>query len=231
MGAPRTIDTPERAKADRIRSRYNAEIEQIRGQRNLSDAGRRARLAQAVIRAKADLDQLRAAESDRVTSRRDQIVRDFFGHVRPNDARIISIRDAETRAAQVKTPDEAAALMNDAEQNGDDVLLRALAKKCVRRRNSLEPDWNNLFETWAAQQPGGPEALDELTLIGDETADTGHRILREHAFGLPALPKEIAGIGNLKTLADQADNIPELPPSRGEQIGQHLAKFTHATIE
>jgi hypothetical protein len=231
MGAPRTIDTPERAKADRIRNRYNAEIEQIRGQRNLSDAGRRARLAQAVIKAKSDLEKLRATENEHITSRRDQILRNLFGHVRPNDARIVNIRSAEAIAAQVKTPDEAATLMNDAENNDDEVLLRILARKCVQRRNPLEPDWNNLFETWAALQPGGPEALNELALIGDETTDTGHRILRERAFGLPALPKEIAGIGNLKPLADQADNIPELPPTRGEQIGQHLAKFAHATIE
>jgi hypothetical protein len=224
------IVTPERGRADKVRARYNAEVEQIRGQRNLSDDGRRARLAEAVVKARADLDRLRAEEADRVTSRRDQIVRDFFGHVRPSDNRIISIRDAETRAVQVKTPDEAAALMNRAEQNGDDVLLRALARECAQRRNPLETAWHNLFQTWAAQQPGGPEALDELTLIGEETTDTGHRILRERAFGLPALPKEIAGIGNLKTLANQADNIPELPPTRGEQIGQHLAKFIHADL-
>jgi hypothetical protein len=230
VGTPRGISSPERTKADKVRARYNAEIEQIRSQRNLSDAGRRARLAQAVIKAKADLEQLRATENEHITRRRDQILRNLFGHVHPNDARIVNIRSAEAIAAQVKTPHEAATLMNDAENNDDEVLLRILARKCVQRRNPLEPDWNNLFETWAALQPGGPEALTELATIGDETTDTGHRILREHAFGLPSLPKEIAGIGNLKTLADQADNIPELPPTRGEQIGQHLAKFIHADL-
>jgi uncharacterized protein (DUF2267 family) len=228
---PQGIVTPERGKADKVRARYNAEVEQIRGQRNLSDAGRRARLAQAVVKARADLDRLRAEEADRVAGRRDQIIHEFFGHNRPNDSRIISIRDAADRAGRVKTPDDAADLMNRAEQSGDDVLLRALARECAGRRSPLEPEWHNLFQTWVRQQPGGPEALDELAIIGDETTDSGHRLHRERAFGLPQLPREIAGIGNLKVLADQADSIAELPPSRGEQVGKHLSGMVLGTME
>jgi uncharacterized protein (DUF2267 family) len=204
---PGRINTEQRAKADRIRDRLAKEIGDIQAQKNLTTEGKQARLAKAVLKAQADLTQLRTAEAEDVTNRRDQIIQGLFGHTRPDDTRIISVRDAADRAARIKTPDECAALMNRAALHNDEVLLRALARECAERRSPVAPAYSTLFEQWADQQTGGPEALEELATISDETSDAGHRLNRERAFSVGMLPDEIRGIGDLKALAAQADTI------------------------
>jgi hypothetical protein len=231
---PEGIDTEERRKAARNRERLAKETGHIKGQKNWSAAGKKAQLARARVKAYDQNTQLDADDAACLTGGRAGIIRGLFGHTRPNDSRIISVRDAADRAARVKTPDDAAKLMNRAELHGDTVLLQALARECAERRSPVEPAWDGLFKTWAAQQPGGTEALDQLAIIDDELHDVGHRILREHAFGVGPLPAELHGlsISDLRRLATQADNPEsEIPPSHAEQIGQHLAKFVHAEIE
>jgi hypothetical protein len=228
---PGRIDTEQRAKADKVRARLAKEIERIQAQKNLTREGKQARLAQAVVNAQNQLAELRAAEAHDVSDRRDQIIKRLFGHTKPDDTRIISIRDAADRASRIKSAEEAAKLMNRAELNGDTVLLRALARECATRRSPAEPAYNTLFEQWAEQQCGGPEALEELAVIGDETGDAGHRLNRERAFSVGLLPDEIRGVGNIKALAAHADTIPELPPTRAEQVGKHLSGFVHAEMD
>jgi hypothetical protein len=208
---PEGIDTEERRKAARNRERLAKETGHIQGQKNWNAVGKQAQLARAVVKAIDQNTQLGGADIGRVTGGEAGIKRGLFGHTRPDDSRIISIRDAADRAGRVKTPEEAAKLMNRAELHGDTVLLQALAWECAERRNPVEPAWDVLFKTWAAQQPGGTEALDQLAIIDDELHDVGHRLLREHAFGVGPLPAELQGlsIGDLRRLAAQADTITE----------------------
>jgi hypothetical protein len=226
----RGIDTAERAKADRIRTGLTAEIAHIQSRRNLTAEGKRARLARAVVKAQDQLSQLRADEAKRVAARRDELHKDLFGAVSPDDSRVISIRDAADRAARVTNANEAAELMNRAEQNGDHVLLKALARECAQRStNPLETGWRNLFDQWAQDQPGGTNTVDELSVIHDETTDPGYRIVRELAFGIPPLPGELRGVGNLRALAAEADDEAGLlAPSSAQQAGAHLAAMVRA---
>ncbi len=204
-GTPRGIDTEERAKAGRVRTRLAKEIEHIQSRRNLSSEGKRAQLAKVVVQARDELVRLRDAESARVAARRDELTRGLFGATRPDDSRVISLRDAADRASRVSSSEEAARLMNAAELNGDTVLLRVLAQECFQRSgNPLDPGWRNLFDQWAQQQPGGDGIVEELGVIADELNDTGHRLAREEAFGIPALPGELSGV-NLRAHAALAD--------------------------
>lgn len=230
MGTLRGLNTEERAKAGRVRDRLTKEIEHIQSRRNLTVEGKRARLARAVVKAQDDLAQLRTDETKRVAARRDELTRDLFGTVRPDDNRVISLRDAADRASRVTSATEAERLMNLADLHGDTVLLRALARECVQRSgNPLESGWRTLFEQWAQQQPGGADTVAELGVIADEMSDAGHRIMRERAFGVPALPAELRGLGNLRALATQADNEDGVaPPTRAERAGAHLAGMVHA---
>lgn len=232
MTTPRGIDTPERDKAARIRDRLAKEIAHIDQQRDLSPAGRRARHAQAVVKAQDALSQLRADEAQRVADRRDELTKDLFGHVRPGDARVISIRDATDRASRVTDAKEAERLMNRAEMTGDEVLLQALARECAQRYNPLEPAYGILFQQWASEQPAGADTVEELSVIADEMSDTGHRLMRDRAFSITALPGDIRGIGDLRALAAEADDDSGvLPPSHAEQAGKRLAGMVHAEIE
>ncbi|MEO7196003.1 MAG: hypothetical protein ABIZ05_14505 [Pseudonocardiaceae bacterium] len=213
MTTPRSIDTPERNKAARIRDRLAKEIEHVDRRRDLSPAGRRARHAQAIVKAQDELSQLRADEAQRVADRRAELTKNLFGAVRPDDARIISIRDAADRSSRVADAKEAERLMNLAEMSGDEVLLQALARECAQRSNPVEPDYGVLFQQWANEQPAGADTVDELSVIADEMSDTGHRLMRERAFAV-TLPDDIRGIGNLRALAAEADDSDSAPTAQ-----------------
>ncbi|MBV9032139.1 MAG: hypothetical protein JO176_02835 [Acidimicrobiia bacterium] len=155
----------------------------------------------------------------------------MFGHVLPGDSKIISIRDAADRASRVSNPDEAATLMNLAEMNGDEVLLKALARECAERANPLEPGYGALFTQWASNQPGGSETLDEMAMIIHEFSDPGARLVRESVFSVGPLPGHLRGISDLRALAAEADDTSGvLPPTSAQKTGDHLSAFVRADI-
>ncbi|MGH3548922.1 MAG: hypothetical protein ACRDQU_12590, partial [Pseudonocardiaceae bacterium] len=140
---------------------------------------------------------------------------------RPDDARVISLRDAADRASRITSSDEAERLMNVADQNGDHVLVKALARECAQRANPLaETGYSVLFHQWVAQQPGGADTVSELGVIADEQSshNLGHRMSREQAFSTGAvMPADLRGIGNLRALAAEADaeDAPAAPADSG----------------
>ena len=218
--------TNERQQAAKIRQNLGRQIEALRNQKNLTSQGRAARIAKAREDAKAKLAALRQEETDRLTSRRDELTKKLFGNTSPDDARIGSIRDARKRAAEIKTSNEMAEAMNLAEMDSDTVLLRAYAQECARRSsNPLERGWSTLFHQWADAQHYGMEVVQELRDIDTEFNDPTAQLTRDATFGCGLLPEELRGVGNLRALAAQADEIPELPPTRAEQVGNHLARF------
>jgi hypothetical protein len=235
MPTPKRVDTPERQKAARIRQSFNEQVTALRQQKNLNREGRAARIAAAYEDAKAKLAQLRQDENQRLTDRAESLHRQLFGNRNIDPAHIASIRDARDRAAELdENPEKAAAVMTRADRDGDHVLARAYAEEISRRAmNPLAKEhgaWAHMFGQWASAQPGGTDAVAELQGISTELADPGQRMMRDSQFGIGVLPDEIRGVGNIKALADQADEIPELPPSRAEQIGAHLAKFAKADL-
>ena len=221
------IEMPERNQAAKIREALGREVQYLRNQRNLTREGKQARIAAAIVKAQAKLAELRQAETQRLTERKDQLTKKLFGQTRPDDAKILLIRDASDRAAKIGKVADMEEAMNRAEMAGDSVLLKALAQECARRSNDpLQSGWGTLFQQWANAEYGANEAVEELGAIAAE-GDSTHRMHRDHAFSVGALPEEVRGVGNLKALADQADEIPELPPSRAEQVGNHLKQFVY----
>ncbi len=215
------IEMPERNQAANIREALGREVQYLRKQRNLSREGRQAQIAKAVVRAQAKLAELRRAETQRLTERKDQLTKKLFGQTRPDDTKILLIRDASDRAAKIVKVADMEEAMNRAEMTGDPVLLKALAQECARRSNDpLQSGWGTLFQQWANAEYGANDAVEELGAIAAE-GDSTHRMHRDHAFSVGALPAEVQ-TGNLKALAAQADEIPELPPSLAEQKGDKM---------
>ena len=216
-----TIEMPERNQAAKIRTALGREVQDIRNQRNLTREGKQARIAAAVVRAQAKLADLRLTETQRLTERKDQLTKKLFGQTRPDDAKILLIRDASDRAAKIVKVADMEEAMNRAEMTGDPILLKALAQECARRSNDpLQSGWGTLFQQWANAEYGANAAVEELGAIAEE-GDSTHRVHRDHAFSVGALPAEVQ-TGNLKILAEQADEIPELPPSMAEQKGSKM---------
>ena len=215
------IEMPERNQAAKIREALGQEVQFIRNQRNLTREGKQARIAAAIVKAQAKLAELRQAETQRLTERKDQLTKKLFGQTRPDDAKILLIRDASDRAAKIGKVADMEEAMNRAEMAGDSVLLKALAQECARRSNDpLQSGWSTLFQQWANAEYGANDAVEELGAIAAE-GDSTHRMNRDHAFSVGALPVEVQ-TGNIKALANQADEIPELPPTLAELKGDKM---------
>jgi hypothetical protein len=234
MPTPQRFDTEERTKAARIKAALAEESAYIRKQKNLSREGKSAQIAKAIVTAQGRLAELRQAEAQRLTDRREKLYRQLFGNRNVDDTHIASIRDARDRAAKLdKDIDKAREAMDRANRDGDSVLLRCYAEEVARRaQNPMDRahGWGGLFREWVANQTGGDDALQELEAINTELADPGQRMVREAAFGIGVLPPEVRGVGNLKALAAQADSIEELPPTKTEALGAHLSKFVKADM-
>jgi len=217
----------ERQRAAKIKQGLAQQVEALRNQKNLTREGRAARIAKDVEDARAKLAALRQAEAQRLADRQDELQRKLFGVKTTDHTRIMSIRQAGEMASRITDPDEAQAAMNRAERSGDVDLLRALAEQCARQTGDIKRgrEWQNLFDQWAGTQPGGTDAVEELREIHFEQTNSTRNLERQSAFSVGVLPEEIRGAGNLRTLAAQADEIPELPPTRAEQVGARLAQF------
>ncbi len=229
MPTPRSFDTPEREKAAQIRTNLNQQIQALKSQKNLTREGRAARMAKARKTAETKIAELGRDETRRLTDRKEELHRKLFGNRKVDDTRIASIRDARDRAANLdKDINKVRDLMTRADRDGDQVLLRAYAEEVARRAGNpmgRQQGWTELFREWANDQVGGTDVIEELSALNFDFTDPGQRMVRESAFSAGPLPEELRGFGNLDALAAQADSIPELPPTRAEQIGSHLAKF------
>lgn len=228
-------ESVERQQAARIKQVLNQQVERLRAQKNLTREGRAARIAQAVVKAKDQLRELGETEAQRVLTRQNQLAKKLFGHHKPDPTQVISIRDAQDRVSKIEKSEDMAALMNRADRNGDHVLLKVAAQECAARSGNPLADqgWNALFHTWIGQQHYGPETTAELRDIDTELTNPTHRMLREQTFNVSTLPEEIRGKSytQINELAAQADNIPELPPSQAEQVGDKLATWVRGHTE
>jgi hypothetical protein len=229
MQTPRSVDTPERQKAAQIKKNLDAQTQALKAQNNLSREGRAAKMAEVRVRAEAKLAELRQVEQKRLIDRKEELHRKLFGNRNVDDARIASIRNARDRAADLDGDiDKVRELMTRADRDGDHVLLKAYAEEVARRAANpmaRQQGWTELFHEWASNQVSGSEVIDELNAITFELTDLGQRMVRESAFSAGVLPEELHGYGNLHALAAEADQIPELPPSRAEEVGNHLKQF------
>src|SRR4051794_25378288 len=157
-----------RQRADTIRERYRADVEKVRGNRDLSDQGRRRQLALLFTRTRDELREQAAKEREVLERRWTELEKKLFtGGDQPwQDP--VSKRDAATRAAQLKTSDDALRLLAQAEATDDHDLARAIGRQSVQHMSSgvreLDAPWENVFRAYMA-----PRA--HLSLIVDELAE------------------------------------------------------------
>ncbi|MFI5803006.1 hypothetical protein [Streptomyces sp. NPDC051561] len=143
-------------KADEIRSYYKQGLQQLRGTRNMHPEARRVEIARLYATTQAALkkvqqDQLKA---DRETFAK--LDRQLWGYddVRANAYSSAeraavdgTVRDAQDRAAKLKKPDEAARALSAAEQGGDKVLVRAIAKR------AHDMSWDHIVDGYLSTRP------------------------------------------------------------------------------
>ncbi|MEV6662761.1 hypothetical protein [Streptomyces nigra] len=198
--------TTGQQKADEIRSLYKQGLQQLRGARNMHPEARRVEIArlhattQAALR-KVQQEQLQA---DRETFTK--LERQLWGY---DDVRALApdrattdtaIRDAQDRAGRLKRPGDAARALADAEQGGDKVLARAIAKR------AHDMDWDDVLGAYLSTRPTDNERYQQAAEIHIRQHTTGGAI--EHGFlGSLGTPEELRGMSSkdIQAMAEPAD--------------------------
>ena len=190
----------QKAAVASIQRRLDGQLDTIRNTRSYSDAGRKAEMAKAVLAARAQVERLKSEFAAERETRRDNLHRIIFGSPSGASAsELIANRDAQDRAAQVSTPEDAKAMLRRANQNGDESLARAVAESAFHR------GWAEVAQDYA-DQVGKRGALEMLadTNVGPRTTladSTVFRIRNPAELGL--------GLESESTLDNLAKGVAE----------------------
>lgn len=192
------VKTPEVEQAAQLRSSLSQQIDGIRKNSQLTDAGKRQQIKAATDTAKASVAKLRGAHRDRLAGRFSELETNLFGQSAKglSGAALMAYRDAEDRAAKVAKQGEAVTVMERALTSGDAGLAAALARRAVAM------DWAEAFGAWRdARRATLPEVDDVLTELRDiepELTTTGDLF----AFSLPSVA-EVSAWSGADSLAPQ----------------------------
>lgn len=181
MSGPQQFQTPERAEAARLRALYQATMDDLRNNSDLKPQVRDQQIKDMHAEGRSRLDKLRQADRQRLGAEHQAKQKELFNGLRKpwngSASDVIAIRDAQDRAAQLRSPDEAAALMRRARDNGDRSLEAAVGKVASERNTDDSPGgkaWRGVLEQYVAAEPESREPLvARLGEIEDLTAPGG----------------------------------------------------------
>lgn len=151
------------AKASQIQVELNAATETARSNGALTTEGRERALAVAYMHAKTAMDDLVQSWQGTSEATASVLAKDLFGAVDVRGADAISLRDAGDRASQVETPEAALALLDRANNTGDEVLARAVAEHAwLQRSTFFGGPWRAVVDAYAVTRKDVAVKLAEL---------------------------------------------------------------------
>ncbi len=112
-----------------------------------------------------------------------------------------TVRDAQDRAGRLKKPGDAARALAEAEQGGDKVLARAIAKR------AHDMDWDDVVADYLSTRPTDAERYQQAAEIYVRQNTTGGALA--HGFlGSLGTPEELRGMSakDIEAMADPGDN-------------------------
>jgi hypothetical protein len=202
--------TAGQGKADEIRSLYKQGLQQLRGQRNMHPEARRVEIARLHATTQAALKQVQQEQlkADRETF--DRLERQLWGY---DDVRASAIgsadraavdgtvRDAQDRAGRLNKPGQAARALAEAEQAGDKVLARAIAKR------AHDMDWDDVVHDYLSTRPTAVERYRQAAEIYTRQHTTGGALQHGFLGSLPA-PDELRGMSgkDIEAMAEPGES-------------------------
>ncbi|MFI9610362.1 hypothetical protein ACIHCM_01400 [Streptomyces sp. NPDC052023] len=196
-------------RADEIRGLYKQGLQQLRGQRNMHPDARRVEIAKLYATTR---DALKKVQREQVDTDREtfaKLERQLWGYddVRASayttEARAAvdgTVRDAQDRAAQLKKPEQAARALATAEQAGDQVLARAIAKR------AHDMDWDGVLNDYLATRPTAADRYQQAADI--YVRQHSHAGAFDRSFtGALAKPEELRDLSDddVQAMADPGD--------------------------
>ena len=160
-----TSQTAWNRPADLVRSGLERDVQRIRDRIELSPAAAQARIAAVYLKAKTSMDAMNTANPAKRAADLAAAKRNLFGiddlttGASPADraSMALSFRDAQQRAAQLTTTAEAQALLDLADQSGDELLARAVGNAAL---SGLGMD--DVGQAYLAARPQQAKAYDAL---------------------------------------------------------------------
>jgi hypothetical protein len=166
-----------------IQRQLDDHLTAIRGQRSFSDAGRKTEMAKSVLAARAQVDKMRSEFVAEREARRAGLSKIVFGSAHElKGSDVIVNRDAQDRAAQLASADDAQAMLHRADQNGDDSLARAVAQKAFNQ------GWLEVSRNYA-NKTGKSGALE---LLVDEAQNQPHNKIGDAVVFRIRNPEELS---------------------------------------
>lgn len=181
MSSPTPAPTRERHAAQQTRAAYGAMIDKVRSSSDLTENARNRRVAELHNNMRSELKELQQQERGRLTAKRGQLERQLFA---PSVARpgaspsdLISLRDAQDRASQVRTAEDAGALLNRAEDSQDEPLAASVARHALRQvPNALTRDAANDWLGVVRRYVEHPARADRLVPIAQQMDDIDNHL-------------------------------------------------------
>ncbi|MFF9168300.1 MULTISPECIES: hypothetical protein [unclassified Streptomyces] len=196
-------------KATTIRSLYKQGLQELRGARNMHPERRRVEIAQLYATTQQALrkvlhDQI---EADRETFTK--LERSLWGFDDVRASAVGSaeraavdggIRDAQDRAAKLTKREQAARALAEAEQAGDTVLARAVAKR------AHDMDWDDLVADYLSTRPAAAEKYQQAAEIWTRQNTPDGVLAQQHITAL-GKPEELHGLHekDIQAMADPGD--------------------------
>lgn len=190
-----------------ILAEYRRTLDGIRGDRKMTDAARQLAAARAYTTARTDMTRATRDHQAGQSARWDQLERKVFGLPKASiysdadqAAQTMAMRDALQRVTSIRTEDDAARLLRQAEQTGDETLARAIAQ------HANEHDWTDVLLGYFGPRPGAREAYDEMCAIHSERT-TGKVV--DHLAHHIGKPEELRGMDDraIEQLATDAGQL------------------------
>jgi hypothetical protein len=206
-----------RTKAGDLAEEFQRVHAEVSADPSLTPVGRRERLEPLHRDVTEQIGALRASEKAAVKNAKETLERKVFGlspSASSDPARIVSFRDAQSRARDLEDKDDAEQLYESAKRSGDDTLAAAVLEKALVR------GWSNIKTDFLERHATTRDDLDDLTALA-KYADNGLFNVAHYMPPSLNLP-HVAGFPDIKPLHTRAE--PRRPPALADVMGQAAAR-------
>ncbi|WP_432169729.1 hypothetical protein [Streptomyces sp. 1222.5] len=198
--------TAGQQRADEIRDLYKQGLQQLRGTRNMHPDARRVEAAKLYSTTRAALAKVKAeqAETDSKTFAKLEAklwgLADLRGIATDRASFDTAARDANDRAASLKNESAAARALDQAERAGDQVLARAIAKRCH------DMDWDSPVQAYLATRPTAAEDYQQAGAIW-QRYNTPDAVVAQQGMAVLGKPEELRGMSeqDITSMAEPGD--------------------------
>jgi hypothetical protein len=182
-------------RAEAIRATLANEANAIRGNADYTTDARQKYLARSFVKAQDAMTAHRRSFLGANSSDAASLRRDLFGATSTSGDDAISVRDADDRASRIESSTEAHSLLVQAEENGDEVLARAIARRAYAQAKDFwaGSGWGEVLGLYVESRPEVAAKLEQL-----EAATRDERNASTIFAFVVSKPNELAGMADHK---------------------------------